>query len=294
MNRYSSVVLLVGASAYVLYKLSDFSPKMKRISNKFWQILGFEGNRLEPVFFINRKNNPLVNFNETKLRTSGYFDTEDVPDLDLQMPKTPNSPFWHQLDINLNYNNYNLFSDKYLSEHNLIHSPNVSKNQTVDRIDEVLTQIDDIKKSIVEIDSQIFDFSGSKCLNFNPEFFTLTNTDLNEESDDFCDDLKRVPHLRGQQYEEEEDQTPRTPLQELNMEWDLTDVETDSLYYGSDELEVESTLSLPVTDSEKQKIKSLQDLLEEAKQMGLLNNILDAISCDIMENRSRDSAYFED
>ena len=292
VNRYSSVLLLIGASVYLMHRISDYCPKMKRIKDKFWRILGFEGNRLEPVFFLNKANNPSIAFNQTKLRTSGcVVDIEDVPDLDLPFP-TPSNLNCHQLDINFNYNNMNIFNDKFLSDNHFIRSPNRRPNVTIDRIDEVLTQIDDIKKSIVEIDSQIFDFSGQKCLNFNPEFFTLTNTDLTEDSDDISDDLKTGNESNA---DEDSDQTPRTPLNEINLEWDLMDVQSDSLYYPTNEMVVESALSLPVTDSDKQKIKSLQELLEEAKQMGLLNNILDAITyTKDIDNKSRDSAYFED
>ena len=279
MNRYSSVLLLFGASVYVVYRLSEFSPRMQRISKKFWQLLGCDVNRLEPVFFSNANNTNSVQFNENRLRNSCHWDMDDVPDLDLPLPKTPITPFtpfWNQLDINLNYN---VINDRCSANFG------PSRNGTVAKIDEVLTQIDDIKKSIVEIDSQIFDFSGSKCTSFNPAFLTLTNTDLNEESDDLFD---------RELESEQTPTTPSTPLQELNLEWDVSDVETDSLYYGSEELDIESALSLPVTDIEKQKFKSMQELLEDAKQLGLLNTILDAISAKVYEDKSRDSAYFED
>ncbi len=279
MNRISTLLLLFGASAYVLYKLSHLNLRMNRISNKFWQVLGYEVNKLEPVFFKN-KLNPTVEFNETKLRRSGCFDTSDVPDLDLALPKTPKSPFFNQLEYYYN-NNYS-FSDKFspdfsFNDNNFNYSSTSAENMTVMKIDEVLTQIDDIKKSLVDIDSQLFHVSGSKCANFNPDFFTLTNADF-LENDDLIDSTVSSS------------QEPKTPFQELNLEWDLTDVDNESLFF-SNEVKVDSALSLPVTDSDKQKIKSMQELFEDAKQMGLLNNILDAIST---KAQNRDSAYFEE
>ncbi|XP_054160702.1 uncharacterized protein LOC128958793 [Oppia nitens] len=328
VNRYTPALLLFGASVYIMYKLGDFKPKLRRLSEKVWQLLGYDVNDKmdKPVFFINTvdtsgsSDDQMIEFNESKLRSNGrILDISDIPDLDLNFSPThtPKSAFWLPYDSHLNNsNNYNYFfgSDKCGPELPLKDNTNYIRkhrvpNGTVAKIDEVLTQIDDIKKSIVEIDSEIHDFSVTKCVNFNPDFFTLTNTDLTEEiddnnsnsslssvcplNDDYCDQSIMGTSSRSNiSLSASDSLLPSTPIQDLSLEWD----DTDSLYYSSEELEVETALSLPVTDADKQRFKSMHELLEEAKQMGLLNNILDAITYKVDDNRFdiRDSAYFEE
>ncbi|KAI2808188.1 Calcium ion binding [Blomia tropicalis] len=63
------------------------------------------------------------------------------------------------------------------------------RTRTVDKIDQVLHQIDDIKKSIVEIDDDLYHIAGSTYANFNPDFLTLTNTIVDADIFDKDDDL---------------------------------------------------------------------------------------------------------
>lgn len=188
------------------------------------------------------------------------------------------------------------------------------RSKTVDRIDQVLHQIDDIKKSIVEIDGDLFHVTGSTYANFNPDFLILTNADELEES--FAQ--KRKPneesmvrlannrklfksnlsynhrHLEPNhemiEYPNKSGYaTSNSDGDSLQLEWDF---EEDYDFYdqtafddvGASEQktnEVRERLpsmshEMPMTD--EQKLKNMHDLLDEAKKLGLLNNILDALN----------------
>ena len=153
----------------------------------------------------------------------------------------------------------------------------------------------------------------SKLANFNPNFFTLTNTDLDYDelnphsylpirkssstlslysssktditkSDDFLKIVNPDYHLEWDDLGWNDDNTQ----DDIEEGFFFDDpVKTD---YYQDEYEqnyhtdidkfdgmTNAMSQLPVTDYEKQKLMSLKDLFEEAKQMGLLNIVIEAL-----------------
>ena len=206
------------------------------------------------------------------------------------------------------------------------------RTHTVDRIDQVLHQIDDIKKSIVEIDDELYHISGSTYANFNPNFLKLTNTfvdeferDVDELSDyniqnrnsitkmpfeelnhkpmeqmkrnisshDSCKQKGR--HFNCDRENSKESYSSFSDVESVQLEWDF-DFESGNGYYdsgkqnllGLDNIEQKQSplkqklsfmangLDMPMTD--EQKLKNMHDLLDEAKKLGLLNNIIEALA----------------
>lgn len=238
---------------------------------------------------------------------------------------------------------------------------------TVDRIDQVLQQVDDIKRSIVEIDDELYQIAGATYANFNPNFLSLTSVanieeefadllfddenpapsspnravteDKNRHSrqstsstsaseqhlDSLNSDKQRLPLRRraktttttsGEQQTDSDSQS-HASLSSLDLdgsglqlEWDFDFESGNYDYYDSNKAasakaQTESSskqtleeqtprqqgsasplkeklssaatgLELPMTD--EQKLKNMHDLLDEAKRLGLLNNIIDALA----------------
>ncbi len=190
-------------------------------------------------------------------------------------------------------------------------------DNTVAKLDQLLDQIQDIKKSVVEIDEQLFDVKESN-VKLNPKLYKLepelsssfnTDSDLNEKFN----------------YLNTEPQTP-------SLEWDLTDLNaqnycsyiengfvssfttsflkqntfsTHDIENIDNPIESEQDLSSPsistsgefsITSSSERtngdNALTIQKMIEDAKKLGLLNDLLDVL----MKNSKfkRDSAYFED
>lgn len=171
---------------------------------------------------------------------------------------------------------------------------------TVLKLDQLLNQIEDIKKSVVEMDADLFSVEKSKKCNKN--FLTIG---ANDESGDRASLTDTT--------------TPPSPT----LEWDSDDINTAQFqsYFNDDclastnvteipvdiksslksslELPLEpfsrasssgngSSVSSPVVDREKQ----LKEMIEEANKLGLANDLLkELIRCS---RSKRDSAYFED
>lgn len=231
-------------------------------------MLGWQENKCDAVYFSNTQR-PLVSFKSPENNYQHPYSSHELtPDLELPSPRTSSiSLFTHE----------DLWNSHPSPSQDLFSTENCVQNLTVAKIDEVLTQIDDIKKSIVDIDTQLFQVTGSKCATFNPDFFTLTHGDL--DLDDTESGPRKHQEVRGNSF------------QDKGLEWDPTDVQDDHFFFSDDEcFDVDSALSLPVTDADKQKLKSMQELLEDAQQLGLLNNLLEALSTKAY---NRDSAYFE-
>ncbi len=241
---------------------------------------------------------------------------------------------------------------------------------TVDRIDQVLQQVDDIKRSIVEIDDELYQIAGATYANFNPNFLSLTNA-IDEEYDDLLfdeassqraasedrnsslsrqsstasalaspasnqhghlDSVNNGQLLTGRtakttttssssnarrHRQTDSDAQSHASLSSLDLdgnggggglqlEWDFDFEPGNYEYYdssasaskaaqtefngvgdqtaqrrGASPLKEKlssaaSGLELPMTD--EQKLKNMHDLLDEAKRMGLLNNIIDALA----------------
>lgn len=248
----------------------------------------------------------------------------------------------------LNYNN--LYSDLYtknaeprmLGQKGDDDDDTISRkrfrNGTVDRIDQVLQQVDDIKKSIVEIDDELYQIAGSTYANFNPDFLTLTNHMVEEFDDDDLFELtpsqkvsENRPSLTKVHLEEasrklaasthfpkhspkeklttasdgsksdSQSHASLSDLDSLPLEWDF-DFESGYDYDSTAQSELKSNkpsqlkeklssvangLEMPMTD--EQKLKNMHDLLDEAKKMGLLNNIIDALAPETARQHTNQS-----
>lgn len=169
---------------------------------------------------------------------------------------------------------------------------------TVLKLDQLLNQIEDIKKSVVEMDADLFSVEKSK--KCNKPFLTIGAQDEGSSLTDTT--------------------SPPSPT----LEWDSDDINTANFqsYFNDDQetitivsdLAVEdiksstkslldlplepfsrasssgkgSSVSSPVIDREKQ----LREMIEEANKLGLVNDLLkELMRCNRLK---RDSAYFED
>ena len=352
-NRMFNVIILgagVYLSYHLLNQLILSNAKMlkkfkiKPVGHRLLNVFGLKNHLTQSVFYS--ASNPKVTFNMWNLSSSNkskhsnssechnessaqssdaktfnyeVFDDEDlVPDLVLSDLTSPDKETFSLEDYE---NKFMYFvpnqsssssSSSTLTRHDLDIAETNYSNLTIDKIDHVLSQIDNIKKSIVEIDSHLF-LTESKLANFNPNFFTLTNTDLDYDelnphsylpirkssstlslysssktditkSDDFLKIVNPDYHLEWDDLGWNDDNTQ----DDIEEGFFFDDpVKTD---YYQDEYEqnyhtdidkfdgmTNAMSQLPVTDYEKQKLMSLKDLFEEAKQMGLLNIVIEAL-----------------
>ena len=351
-NRMFNVIIL-GAGVYLSYHLLNQlilsnakmlkKFKIKPVGHRLLNVFGLKNHLTQSVFY--NASNPKVTFNMWNLSSSNkskhsnssechnessaqssdaktfnyeVFDDEDlVPDLVLSDLTSPDKETFSLEDYENKFmhfvpNQSSSSSSSTLTRHDLDIAETNYSNLTIDKIDHVLSQIDDIKKSIVEIDSHLF-LTESKLANFNPNFFTLTNTDLDYDelnphsylpirkssstlslysssktditkSDDFLKIVNPDYHLEWDDLGWNDDNTQ----DDIEEGFFFDDpVKTD---YYQDEYEqnyhtdidkfdgmTNAMSQLPVTDYEKQKLMSFKDLFEEAKQMGLLNIVIEAL-----------------
>lgn len=171
---------------------------------------------------------------------------------------------------------------------------------TVLKLDQLLNQIEDIKKSVVEMDADLFSVEKSKKCNKN-----ILTIGANDETGDRASLADTT--------------SPPSPT----LEWDSDDINTAHFqsYFNDDHESIaivteipfdiktstKSSLQLPieplsrasssgqgscdsspVDDREKQ----LKEMIEEANKLGLVNDLLkELMRCNRLK---RDSAYFED
>lgn len=303
----------------------------------------------------NSDNNNNVHFMNGRTKPSEELVIEEIDEMsdftcdsaiDVQYGSTlPDDDLDEQLMELLSYNDlYSDFYGKNDSQDPLIQEPREDgdesprkrfRTRTVDRIDQVLHQIDDIKKSIVEIDDELYHIAGSTYANFNPSFLTLTNTFVDEflkddeifdstsdrktsedrsslsgtkvYSDEASDSRKngsqdpgkaKERHSATRDTRHNSKQSSFSDLDSLQLEWDFDFESSYDYYSGVDTKDASSAesgdsdkkqsplkeklssaangLDMPMTD--EQKLKNMHDLLDEAKKLGLLNNIIDALA----------------
>jgi hypothetical protein len=315
--RLSSLLLLIGFGSFICYKLViKQKKKKKRFPFGFESLFVSRNIKNDELFCENfdlstnlrlrRKQNivtstPFINFcrsvdytpsicssgeSEMQLSSADIIDVNDSTFSSLGMPS------------------FQMIGDK-----------------TVAKLDQLLDQIQDIKKSVVEIDEQLFDVKESnvkfdqKLYKLEPEMSSSFNTDsdLNEKFN----------------YLNTEPQTP-------SLEWDLTDLNAQNYcsyiengFISSfttpflkqntfstnniekidnpinDEIESAQDLSSPsistsgefsITSSSERtnsdNALTIQKMIEDAKKLGLLNDLLDVLTKN--SKFKRDSAYFED
>lgn len=291
-----NTLFLVGATTYVCYKLLVANRRtMKRWASVVRRYLGWsDAPFVDPVFFDNSRR--VVSFN-WKLNAAQA--PSDVPDLNFPFPKTPlSSPG----------------DDVFFSLPAMMPLSSTT-NVTVELIDEVLEEINDIKRSMVDLDSQMYKVSG--VANFNPDFFTLTNGEL-EGSEEVADAVTAAGPDEAKHFHALSEE-PRTP-QETSLEWDdqwnhfdsnndvLNWSPADGDHFKADRSPSLITLNGPDEEAEN-RLNSMDELLDEAKKLGLLNDILEVLSKNCHNNNyvskqqtaesyiirsNRDSAYFEE
>lgn len=345
-------VIILGAGVYLSYHLlSQFilsnakmlkKLKVKPVGHRLLNMFGLKNHLTQSVFY--NASNPKVTLNMWNLSSSNkskhsnsseyhnessaqssdektfnyeVFDGEDlVPDLVFPDLISPDKETFSLEDYENKFMyfvpNESSSSSSTSTRHDLDIAETNYSNLTIDKIDHVLSQIDDIKKSIVEIDSHLY-MTESKLANFNPNFFTLTNTDLDYDelnSYSYSPIRKSSSTLSLYSFSKTDitksDDFLKIVNPDYNLEWDdlgwnedntQDDIEEGFYFddpvktdYYQDEHEqnydtdinkfdgmTNAMSQLPVTDYEKQKLMSFKDLFEEAKQMGLLNIVIEAL-----------------
>lgn len=302
--------LIIGVSALFGYHLGANRDWIKAFAQKILSSI-FGPSVSEAVSstapIINRSNSSTSsNSIRPKLHRKKFLsDNTSDSAIDFSYQSDSENDFDEQfLEMNL-YNKY--YEDLYGLERPETSYDNIH-TKTVDKIDQVLHQIDDIKKSIVEIDDELYQVTGSKYASFNPDFLTLT--------DNRIDDLEENPkfneinsHRKSRQFKKFQINKNLKPQQQitydnprktssrlsfgsmdnLQLEWDELEYDFCFQYDPNmneksnehcNELNPEKSSIVSKMDetsmTDEQKLKNLNELLEEAKQLGLLNNIIDA------------------
>lgn len=338
VNRATSIGVIIGLSALFGYHLGANQQYWKNFCRKL--INFFKFNSKNDVTHLRRKSvaNGSIKRKHVKVGDTDYCKpiiNENVNDSDFIMSdyETFDDEFCDiiphdRLYDDLPYINGNGSFEPYPNQCFKIDS------KTVDKIDQVLHQIDDIKKSIVEIDDELYHVTGSKYACFNPDFLTLSG--LDDDYDEFHNQYSSCinpftkqskgtftkhrsniglpihdKRMMKSSYENEnkicDNQRKLSRLsyassiENLPLEWDESecdfysfekptktnlvriDLNSDvEMEYPSVRKKLSSSSSIvsDVNNSEtltdEQKLKTMQELLEEAKRLGLLNNIIDA------------------
>lgn len=313
VNRATSLGLLIGVSALFGYQLG---------ANRDW-IKAFAQRVLTSIFspsvsktvlpaapIINRSNSftSRNNIRSKLYRAKSIAENTSDSAIDFSYQSDSENDFEDQFfEMNL-YNKY--YDDLYSLERPENNYENI-QTKTVDKIDQVLHQIDDIKKSIVEIDDELYHVTESKYASFNPDFLILTDNRIDDLEENPKSPIKFNSHRKSRQFKKCQINENLKPQQQitydnqrrtssrlsfgsmdnLQLEWDELEYDFCFQYNPNSALnekteEHQSTLnsekSALVTKmaetsmTDEQKLKNLHDLLEEAKHLGLLNNIIDA------------------
>ncbi|KAF7493362.1 hypothetical protein SSS_08971 [Sarcoptes scabiei] len=355
VNRFTSIGLLIGVSALIGYHFGANPRWIRFLSKKLFSIFHptvddsnvdddycdnddyGDGDHRESSISHRRFENSIQNhLNKCrKYRLSRQFsldqsDLATVNDSAVDFDFSESEDFEDQLDELTAYNQY--YDDYYSINRKNPHSA------TIDKIDQVLHQIDDIKKSIVEIDDDLYHVTGSNYAKLNPDFFVITGYDefddqtMNKKSDRNGPNRKRSEtnrqsSIRRRQWnhrapnESNDDRRKSarlsvTSIDNLQLEWDeseysfilasnargnetkisnsdeIIDPTADASSSSSsssssneDHLELHPT---PIAEmSEEQKYQNMRELLEEAKHLGLLNNLIDAFLNHPTNSQSR-------
>lgn len=179
-------------------------------------------------------------------------------------------------------------------------------DQTVAKLDNLLAQIQDIKQSVVDMDEDVFNFNT-----INSHFFTLA-AETNLTDDDSMGSINTEPRcpslewdsndIKGQQYI-----NSTLVSNQSNNAVNLTENATHltssssssslpiSSTSGIASAEIASTSGIESISSLSEtgsldKAKNLEDLIEEARRLGLLDDFIRIL----LKTTKRDSAYFED
>ncbi|KAH7643084.1 gamma-aminobutyric-acid receptor-like protein [Dermatophagoides farinae] len=198
VNRASSLGVIIGISALIGYHLGANSGWINQFSRKLIRFFNF---RNDPESQQRRQRQQALDMK--KIFRKYDYQTSSSSSLSSSLPLQSNDSAFNTMQSGSDYEEYDdqlydMFTyNKYYDDDlftNLNSPSNVNDNRnrffhskTVDKIDQVLHQIDDIKKSIVEIDDELYHVTGSKYANFNPDFFTLADIGWDDESSSFSD-----------------------------------------------------------------------------------------------------------
>lgn len=300
----SSILLFIGVGSFVCYQLVVNNKKKHKKKEK-------PKENAEFFLKIQKKNQEFssqnINLSNKILRKDKKFFTS-TPFCFANKKLTPSI-----ISSTDSIENENItdFIDNYIDTENSImetpSSPGIGDG-TVAKFDKLLMQIQDIKQSVVDIDAELFEVTGAKS-GFDANLFRLAPiTPSYSFQSDFTDHFNIINN---------ESQTP-------SLEWDLNDInltsvdgpiETNSIsnqepnisknYSKCNKLQItplnftDTSLSSTSTSgnvsamaSPEEKEKVLQDLIGEAKKLGILNELIDVL---VENNRNkRDSAFCED
>nr|XP_027204444.1 bromodomain-containing protein DDB_G0270170-like [Dermatophagoides pteronyssinus] len=383
VNRASSWGVIIGLSALIGYHLGVNRDRILKLTRNLLKFLNFHNDnesRRQQQQQQQLYDNMRKIFRKYHKPTSLSSSSSSTSSL---LPTTSNDSAFDTMTISSDYDDYQFTYNKYYDDlfnnynnnnynNNINDSPNIIDNnrinnrffqsKTVDKIDQVLHQIDDIKKSIVEIDDELYHVTGSKYANFNPDFLTLSNVGWFDDDDSLSDcepisSNKMTNHMsmdsrrKKSIYRKRRNYSTTTkddyhsnhqmmttfkandqnqPQQTLSnnvdnddesleleqrrssrqsfistseqLEWDEIECEfcfpnqspstatiidtndetmENSLFIDEKSIQTSNLSSSTTTQpiimmTDEQKLQNMQDLLEEAKRLGLLNNIIDA------------------
>lgn len=316
--RFTSILVLVGIGSFVIYKLfTKDKQKKKRKNSKngvvFKDLSMSQTEISDPVY--SNCNDAEISFPNSCASLKNPCTSTPYPrgcDNELEsLRSTSPTPSFHSLQSLPYIVNDSTFDVTNTTLFNSTTTNGAIGDVTVAKLDQLLAQIQDIKKSVVEIDQELCDVGSTSTFHHQDAFHIAGDTSTNPD-------------------ESERNTEPQTP----SLEWDLTDINGHGEFYDdefrsphhvnivSDQIiskrdselfvslkdeaggatsppssctsgKFSSTLSSPLSDDENaNRTKALQKMIDEANRLGLTNNLLEVLLKD--KKRKRDSAYFED
>ncbi|XP_054161953.1 uncharacterized protein LOC128959940 [Oppia nitens] len=307
--KLSSLVLLLGFGSLICYKLMSNKKKKKKLK---YLPFGFAKVGAEEDFeninIFDENIDLSNNLNDTKIQYKMITSTPFV-----NWSQTPSlSSGASELAFNLTDNGLDYDSSSFQTP-----SFKPIGNNTVAKLDQLLNQIEDIKRSVYEIDEQIFDVKDSN-VKFESKLFNLgPDYSLGMSSDSDLIDKFNFTTTEPQTPTLEWDVTDLNGLSTVNMNANYDQInESNQLILNTkshlhpntiainnlndlNPLESpqdlsstsgEFSLSSPSDDTKDSNLAAIQRMISDAKKLGLLDDLIDII----IKNSKRDSAYYED
>ncbi|RWS26288.1 hypothetical protein B4U80_10619 [Leptotrombidium deliense] len=281
--RLSTIVILLGVGSFVCYKLF-------RRKNR-------QGKSFRLVDIISYIINGCDESESSQQNTTSYNHAHEATDISPSSLSEDAFSFDTFYAKELDDSNASRTLKKQLTK--TFSQSSLFGYNTIGKLDQLLTQIEDIKNSVSEMDADLFQV-GSTRKKVDQKYLTLTSNmsiddEVVENTEEFSPSLEwdsnDVNYLELSDIKNNSDSVvPRKHSFRTTQDFSssILSLTPSSSFVSSIHSNKDSPLSSPEQDSDK--AKTLQDLLTEARRLGILNDLINALQKD----SKRDSAYCED
>ncbi|RWS12968.1 hypothetical protein B4U79_01157 [Dinothrombium tinctorium] len=283
--RLSSIFILLGVGSFVCYKLIQ-RKKRKGASFKLFDIINYLIDGFDQPSDSSQTNLQCDFLREQNENVSYELFSDDLFDSSLA-DETIESRFSRRL------------SKSQLSRS--FSQSSIFGSNTIVKLDQLLNQIEDIKQSVAEMDAELFNVESTSKIK-ERQYFKITanmslDEELNEQNSDECSPSLEWDSndINFSELAEARDVCDNLTQRKQSLKThrntsshSLISLTPSNSSLHSSSSAKDSLLSSP--EQETNKVKTLQDLLEEARRLGILSDLIRTL----LKDSNRDSAYCED